>query len=264
MIEPTDVHAKLQQACQAIGAALADGPGASGSWTVRLPSDGVHAAKVRCLPDQDHLVCTLAAPLPDAGPPPPGGASLGDLAVQAVCALDVLLAVQVAGAPGGLAATWTIHADGLTVQELTRALAALDRVPGAVAAAGAAYRGLCAQQEQLSRLVAGLREAQPELDALRAQLDQLGAAPQPPRPAAPAPKPAAAAVQAAKVVVPACANPQCARELPLGSAFCPACGTPAPKEQPAVLQPGEAFCAQCGKPLRPGALFCAGCGAKAG
>lgn len=216
MIDPADVHAKLQQACETVGATVADGSGASGQWTIRLPSDAGHAASVRCVPGADTLVCALAAPLPDPGAPLADGPSLGDLAVQAVRALDVLLVAEAIEATHQLAATVTVHADGLTVQELTRALAALDRVPGAIVATAAAYQGLCAQQQQLSQLVEDLSEEQPDLDALEEQLRQIEGL-----------------TQAA------------------GAA-----------PEPAQLEPDEALCSKCGKPLRGGAQFCTVCGAK--
>jgi predicted RNA-binding Zn-ribbon protein involved in translation (DUF1610 family) len=48
-----------------------------------------------------------------------------------------------------------------------------------------------------------------------------------------------------------CTN--CGAELKSAAKFCPSCGTPAPKDIPAV-------CSGCGAPLKPGAKFCAACG----
>lgn len=265
MMDATDVNARLEQACQCAGARLIGGSAAAGEWTVRLASGAGDAVTVRCAPGQELVLCSLTARLPQEAGPAAGGPSLAEMATQAVGSVDALLRVEVAGSRGELTATWPIHADGLTVQELLRALAALGRVHGAVAAAAATVAGLRAQQAQLTTLVQGLRESEPQLAALQAQLQGLERDTGGAQPAAPATAPATsapAAVQAARVVAPRCSNPQCGRPIPQGAGFCPVCGTPAPKEQAPPLQP-SGFCQQCGKPLVAGARFCPGCGAPA-
>lgn len=53
--------------------------------------------------------------------------------------------------------------------------------------------------------------------------------------------------------------PNCGAEVPLGSAFCSACGTPMPKE-PSVMPSDMVKCPHCGSFVKKGVRFCTSCG----
>ena len=56
---------------------------------------------------------------------------------------------------------------------------------------------------------------------------------------------------------------KCGADVPIGTAYCPACGSPIPQAQPAPqAAPQGAVCISCGQPLSPGAQFCPRCGTK--
>ena len=76
-------------------------------------------------------------------------------------------------------------------------------------------------------------------------------------PAAPVPSPAAPAESlfAPKPASGGAVCPNCGKELPASTKFCPECGTK-------IEAPKKAFCPNCGKELTAGTKFCPECGAK--
>ena len=52
---------------------------------------------------------------------------------------------------------------------------------------------------------------------------------------------------------------RCGAEIASGSAFCPQCGNPIPREEP-VSDPNRNVCASCGTVMSPGMRFCTKCG----
>ena len=56
---------------------------------------------------------------------------------------------------------------------------------------------------------------------------------------------------------------KCGADVPIGTAYCPACGSPIPQAQPAPqAAPQGPVCISCGQILSPGAQFCPRCGTK--
>ena len=55
---------------------------------------------------------------------------------------------------------------------------------------------------------------------------------------------------------------KCGKNLPDGVAFCPGCGAPQPKTEPAAPAPMPVFCTACGQQMPGDAQVCSNCGAQ--
>ncbi|MBQ8280410.1 MAG: zinc ribbon domain-containing protein [Roseburia sp.] len=58
------------------------------------------------------------------------------------------------------------------------------------------------------------------------------------------------------------ACPNCGEELPLGVAFCSACGSKMEKPETPAENTATRYCQSCGTPMQDGYVFCINCGTK--